>query len=142
MKWIIDGRMYNTESAKELGYYASGSDRTNFSFYEQWLYQKRNGEFFLHCSGGSLSPYARSIGRDHWAGGDQIIPLSYDMAKEWAEKYLSADNYESIFGKVDEGSFYSICCSLSAEAYRKLKILTSKKSQSMGKIIEQLLEVE
>lgn len=33
---------------------------------------------------------------------NKIIPLSIEEAKEWAEENLSGDEYEYIFGEVEE----------------------------------------
>ena len=35
-------------------------------------------------------------------GSERIIPLTEDEAKEWVENQLDADDYESIFGPVEE----------------------------------------
>ena len=51
MKKIINGRLYNTESAKKVGYYNNGRIYNDFSFFEETLYRKRTGEFFLHGEG-------------------------------------------------------------------------------------------
>ena len=48
MKKIINGKMYNTDTAKELAGWSSPGGRGDFSHYEETLYQKRTGEFLLH----------------------------------------------------------------------------------------------
>jgi hypothetical protein len=49
-----------------------------------------------------MSKYSQAVGQNTWTGGQEIIPLSLDDAKHWAEKYLDADAYEKIFGKIEE----------------------------------------
>lgn len=48
-----------------------------------------------------MTEYAESTG-DGYCYGEKIIPLTEDEAKEWAESHLDCDNYESIFGVVEE----------------------------------------
>ena len=62
---------------------------------------KKTGEFFLYGEGGAMTQYAESDG-DAYCGGAEIIPLTEKKAKEWAENHLDADDYESIFGPVEE----------------------------------------
>jgi hypothetical protein len=101
MKKIIKSKQYNTETAKECGQY-SYSNRSDFNYFCETLYRKKNGEFFLHGDGGAASQYAKSCGQNEWCGGETIIPLTYQEAQEWAEKHLTGDEYEDIFGDVSE----------------------------------------
>ena len=48
-----------------------------------------------------MSNYAESYGNERY-GGEKIIPLSENEAKKWAENHLDGDEYEKIFGSVDE----------------------------------------
>ena len=45
-KKIINNRMYNTETAKQLGYWSNGYTPSDFYFAEETLYQKKTGEYF------------------------------------------------------------------------------------------------
>ena len=99
MKKIINGKMYDTDKAKRIGYNGGGDGLTRW--YEE-LYQKRTGEFFLYGEGGPMTKYAKSIGQNQWSGGKKIIPLEMEPARKWVEEYLTADDYERIFGLPDE----------------------------------------
>lgn len=102
MKKIIEGKMYDTETAKEMGsdsYLYPG----DFNHWVETLYKKRTGEYFLHGIGGPMSKYSESCGQNQWIGGQKIIPLSYEAARSWAEEHLSADDYQEIFGAASEG---------------------------------------
>jgi len=101
MKKIINNRMYNTDTANQLGYTGYGSPR-DFGHYVTTLYQKKNGEFFLHGIGGPASQYRKAVGMNEWSGDEVIKPLSRDEAREWAEKHLSIEEYISIFGEPEE----------------------------------------
>lgn len=102
MKKIINGKRYDTETAQLIGS-ASYSNRTDFHFWSEELYRKKTGEFFLYCEGGPASKYGRQIEQNTWSGGEQIIPITLAEAQKWAEKYLDADKYEEVFGRIEEG---------------------------------------
>ena len=104
MKKIINGKLYNTETAKMVG---NGSNYPShypgdFGYFDEYLYKKKTGEFFLCGKGGPMTKYAHSVGQNCWSGGEDIIPLTTDEAKEWVEKYFDAYEYIAIFGEVEE----------------------------------------
>lgn len=101
MKKIINGKRYDTDTAKNLGS-VGYSHPGDFSFWRETLYLKKTGEFFLHGVGGAMSKYARSTGLNEWTGGEEIIPLSPEEARKWIEKNLDAEEYERILGEVEE----------------------------------------
>ena len=102
MKKVINGKMYNTETAKML------ADRThgvwgNYSYAEEELYRKRNGEYFFRIYGQVLSPslawfdYQSGACDGHW-----FVPIDESIAKKWAEENLDGDKYVLLFGEVEE----------------------------------------
>ena len=104
MKKIMNGKLYDTKTAERIGYYTNGSDCRNFRWYEEELYRKKTGEFFLYGAGGPLSPYARCTSPDgrSFGDGDALIPQTIDEAKAWAERHMDADDYIEVFGEVEE----------------------------------------
>lgn len=139
MKKIIDNRRYDTDTAKEIG--CDGySNRSDFGFWEEILYQKRTGEFFLHGVGGPASKYAETVGQNQWTGGEKIIPLKFEKAREWAEKHLEADAYEEIFGPVEEDdSRRLISLSLPTTAVETLKRLAAESGKSQSEIVSEMI---
>ena len=101
MKKFISGRRYDTGTAKLVGN-TSYSTLGRLDYWSEDLYRKKTGEFFLHGQGGPMSKYGQTVGQNQWKGGNVIIPLSLSEAQKWAEKYLDADTYEEIFGRVSE----------------------------------------
>lgn len=137
MKKIINGKVYDTSTAKELGSWENTPDVRDFSRFEETLYQKRTGEFFIYGCGGPASRYAVSAGQNSWSGGYKIIPLSWDAARDWTEKHLDADDYESIFGEISEDESRTvITLSLSAGAVEKAKRLAAQAGVSLSAYIE------
>lgn len=101
MKKIISGKLYNTDTARQVGSWDNNiTDR--LYWVNETLYQKQRGEFFLHGEGGPGSKYAEPSGQGSWSSGEKIIPLSYDAAQAWAEEYLDANAYQAAFGPVEE----------------------------------------
>lgn len=101
MKKIINNKRYDTETAEYLAN-ASYGNYGDFSHWEEDLYRKRTGEYFLYGAGGAMTKYAESCGQNEWSGGEKIIPLSVEAAQSWAEKHLDGDEYERIFGEVED----------------------------------------
>jgi hypothetical protein len=100
MKKVINGKMYDTETARKLAANSFGNCN-DFNHWKERLYLKKTGEYFLYCHGGPLSKHATNTG-DGMGWGEEIKPLSIEAAKAWAEKQIEGDEYEDIFGKVEE----------------------------------------
>ncbi len=100
MQRIINQKRYDTKTAKALGSDGYGNPG-DFEYFEETLYRKKTGEFFLYGYGGARSRYAKQLSANTWAGGERIIPMTEEEAREWAEKHLSAEEYEETFA-VDE----------------------------------------
>lgn len=101
MKKIIDRKLYDTDTAKEIASYSYGY-YGDFSYIDETLYRKKTGEFFLYGSGGPMTKYSEQRSSNEWGSGEAIIPLDIDEAKEWLEQYGSADAYIDAFGPVEE----------------------------------------
>lgn len=142
MKKIIGGRKYDTSTAKLLGFWQADRPSSDFGWYMESLYQKRSGEFFLFGGGGPLSRYGRvDCEGNLWYYGEKIIPLTYDGAQRWAQARLDADEYEKIFGEVDEGEGEKKKTSftLSAAAFEKLRRLAARDGVSLSEAVEKLI---
>ena len=138
MNKIFRGRRYDTETAQELAY-ISYSNRRDFNFWQETLYRKRTGEYFLHGEGGASSKYAEKCGQNEWCGGEEIKPLTLEQAQDWAEKNLSADKYEEIFGSVEEtGEKQTVSMSLDKGAIEKLKRVSVERGISVSELVCQM----
>ena len=142
MKKIINGRVYDTEKAKELGTYANYGSWSDFSHLEETLYRKKTGEYFLFGEGGAATKYAEAEGQNSWSGGRRIMPMTYDEAREWAEKHLEADEYEAIFGEIveDDGAGKQVVSiSVSPAKWEAAKRKAAQMGIGISKYIESLL---
>ena len=87
-----------------------------------------------------MSKYAKSIGDNNWAGGEILIPLSFDKAKEWAEKHLPAEKYEEIFGEiVEDETKQVVTLSLTASNYKRAKRAADIAGVSVSALIDDLI---
>ena len=102
MKKIINSKKYDTETAKEVGHYCAALSVNDFGYFEETLYWKKIGEFFLYGSGNAASKYSKKCGTNTWGCGEAIVPMTESEARDWAEQHLDADEYETIFGEVEE----------------------------------------
>ncbi|MBQ6501537.1 MAG: hypothetical protein IJI87_09220 [Mogibacterium sp.] len=101
-KAIINGKMYNTETATEIANYWNGLGNGDFNNMDESLYKKKTGEFFLCGEGGPLTKYREEAFGGGFCGGSRIIPLTVDEAKKWCEQYCDADTYIQTFGEPEE----------------------------------------
>lgn len=104
MKKIINGKVYDTDTAKYIG---SDNDQPTGNWGET-LYRKKTGEFFI----------------DHWDVWSErrIEPMTFKAAQKWTEEHLSAETYIELFGEPDEsGEAVTLGIQVSAEAAAKLK---------------------
>lgn len=140
MKKIINGKLYNTETAQEMASWSNMEDVRNYSRFFEVLYQKRTGEFFLYGEGGPSTKYAKSVGQNVWSGGSAIIPLTWDAARDWAEDHLDAEEYQNIFGEVaEDDSRVIVTLSLSASSVETAKRAAAQAGVSFSSYIESLI---
>lgn len=139
MKKIINGKMYDTEKANQIGYHDNGLSYSDFSYVCETLYKKRTGEYFLHGDGGAMSKYAVHSGDNSWGGGEKIIPMEYESARKWAEGNLTADEYQAEFGEVTEGDADTIVCKLAAADGAKLRRMAQERGISITAMVTDLI---
>ena len=101
MKKVINGKLYNTETAELIDNYSNGLSNRDFRNITEELYRKKNGEFFLYGYGGPLTKYRERCG-DMWGSGENIIPITEAEAKEWLETHSTTETYIEVFGQPEE----------------------------------------
>ena len=136
MEKIINGKRYNTDTAKNVGYWCANITDGLYRV-EETLYRKRTGEFFLLGSGGPRTKYAEWTETGNLCSGEKIIPLSEEAAREWAEESLSPEEYEAAFD-VQEGRVYR-SISLTERAAEKAEADAKKLGLKFSAYIEKLI---
>jgi len=141
MKKYINGKKYDTETAKEVGSWSNNRSYRDFSWCEETLYRKKTGEFFLHGEGGALSRYSQPANGNMRGSGEEIRPLTFDEAREWAEEHLTGDEYEAIFGEIeDDGTDCLISAVVKASSRDRLRREAERSGRSIGEILDALIE--
>lgn len=141
MKKYINGKKYDTETAQAVGSWSNNRSYRDFSWCEETLYRKKTGEFFLHGEGGALSRYARQVDGNMRGSGEEIRPMSFDEAREWAEEQLDGDEYEKIFGEIgDDDTDVLISAVVKASSRDRLRRAVEKTGKTAGQILDELIE--
>ena len=140
MKKVINGVLYNTETAKRIGSWDNGHYTTDFAYCSEDLYRSRSGRYFLHGDGGANSRYGKRIGND-LIGGEDIIPMALAEAVKWAEEHLDGDAYAAAFGEPEDGKVYK-GFKLSYAAVRRLEEMQAERGGTLSAIVEALITGE
>ena len=137
MKKIINGSKYDTETAKMMAVNAYGRVG-DFSHWEEELYKTKSGKFFLYGEGGASSKYGVWEGNEG-RGDEKIMPMSVDEAKEWAENALNGDEYENIFGDVEENTI-QINATITDQQKEKLEAKKKELRMTTSELIQKLID--
>ena len=136
MKKIISNKLYDTETAKEIATNSHGEGPRDFHYYEETLYRKKTGEYFLHGYGGPASRYAESRGQNTWGSGEKIIPMSLESAQEWGEENMDADDYQKEFGPVsEEGGRTTLSVCMDTATAERIRREAKEKGMSVSALI-------
>jgi hypothetical protein len=88
MKKIIEGKRYDTETAKLVASYENQYGRNDFNFYKGELYRTTKGNFFI-----VEESWCSSLCR-------RLSKFSLEEAKEWVEARANS-KYEDLFPFVE-----------------------------------------
>jgi hypothetical protein len=96
MKQVINGKMYNTETATLIHEWDNGIYGNDFRSCEESLYVTKKGNYFIAGSGGAMSDYAESNGNST-SGGSRIWTLDKKDALKWLEEHDGTKAIEEFF---------------------------------------------
>lgn len=136
MKKIINGSLYNTATARRVGCWDNGQEYGSLSRADKDLYQTKSGKYFIHGYGGPMTTFAEHHGNST-SGGEQIIPLTAEEARQFAQENLSADTYAAEFGTPEEAADkIQTAFNLSAAAIAILKQKKAQTGMTMSELVE------
>lgn len=84
MRKVIDGKVYNTETATKIGFTEYGT-KGDYKYCHEALFKTPRGRFFLEYHGGALSRYAIDEGPHLVSGSSGIRLLTEPEALSWCE---------------------------------------------------------
>ncbi len=85
MKRIINGKIYNTETATRIGNSSSECGPGDFRYEDTDLYRTPKGAFFVQGEGGPYSRWSQPCGSNGMSGGSGIEAMTAAEALEWCE---------------------------------------------------------
>ena len=134
MKKVINGALFNTETAKLLGFIEpEGKDKQYTYYSKETLYRTKSGKYFIHGKGRKYDPSPLA---NRW--GEKIIPLTLDEAMEWAQKNLTDEEYIMAFGEPEETQDTKIALNISVSP--EFKAMLVKVREKTGQSISQIIE--
>ena len=101
MKKIIKGKLYNTDTATEIGNWHNKLPMSDFCYCEETLYQTKKGVYFLVGRGGAMSRYSKTVG-NMTAGTVEFIPMTEQEAFSWASGSIDPEIVQNVFGHLIE----------------------------------------
>lgn len=103
MKKVINGKVYNTETATQIANWDNGIYGSDFQACDETLYVTSKGAYFVHGEGGAMSRWSQPCGSNGTSGGSGIEVLSQAEALEWCENHgVDADVIAEHF-EIEEG---------------------------------------
>lgn len=85
MKKIINGKIYNTETATELVYISNNLSSSDFRNLTEYLYVTKKGNFFIYWEWWPMTRYAeKEWNMTYW--GKDITAIDKKWVKEWMEE--------------------------------------------------------
>ena len=136
---VINGKKYNTDTAKLLGTWYAEYSSTDYKYFEEYLYRTKSGNFFIYGEGGPDSPYRQQVEYNTWTGGESIIPITFEQARKWAEDHLDGEDYEAIFGDAESDSDATL--TISAGALKRLRQIQSQSGKTLKAIIDEMVGI-
>lgn len=130
MKKVINGSLYDTDTAKPLGEWYT--DLGMLTYVCETLYRTKSGKYFVHGEGGPASRYAAQTGTNSWKSGAKITPVSLDGAQKWAEDNLTGEEYLAAFGPLQERTVVSVL----PRTRKKLEALKKSTGMTYSDIID------
>lgn len=107
MKRTINGERFDTDAKHTslIGSHQFGSPGDSH-YWKAGLYVTKrpglSGRYFLAGSGGPMSAWRLTVGKDHYCGSERIFPLSRASALKWAQEYCPEDKVKEFFGTLLE----------------------------------------
>lgn len=141
MKKVINGVLYNTDTAEYLGCSDNGYLCNDFHYAEECLYRTKKGKFFLFGQGNGLSRYAQRVGNG-FCSGERIEALSDREALSWASYHLDGDEVEDIFGITEDlpENAVPVTIMIAKKKADVLKKEADAKNVSLSQLISEILD--
>lgn len=103
MKKIIDGKLYNTETAELIHSWDNGIYGHDFRSRSKDLYLTKKGKWFIHHEGGAMTDMAVCCGSNNTCGSENIEAISEKDAFAFLSSHNGTEKAEKYFAeKIEE----------------------------------------
>jgi len=86
MKKIIDGKIYNTDTAALIGELECTYNHGDFHYHDTALYRSPRGAYFLAGDGNAYSMWGHAVGDNGRGGGSGLCIINKSDARYYAEQ--------------------------------------------------------
>lgn len=142
MRRWIKRKLYDTGTAQKMGSF-EGGQKGSFKYYEETLYRKSSGEYFLYGKGGAMTRYAKADPYgEGFTGGEDITPLTVTTALDWVEEHLPPEEFEKIMAMEEEKKkdpSRSVTFELTIEERDRLQQAAEKSGMTQGEYIRKIV---
>jgi len=91
MKRVINGLLYNTETANKIHQWDNGYYSNDFKAREKTLYKTKNGAYFLEHQGGAMTDMSVPCGNNSRSGSCSIEPICIEDTIAFLESHDGTD---------------------------------------------------
>jgi len=103
MKRIVNGKVYNTETAELVHEWWNGRSTSDFRHRSKDLYRTKKGAWFILHAGGPMTDMAVSCGSNNYTGSKSIEPISEGDVLAFLETHGGEEVLEKYFAdKLEE----------------------------------------
>ena len=103
MRKIIDGRVYDTDTARLVCPIHCSYSQGDFNYEDTDLYKTGRGQYFLAGTGGPMTRWAQPEGSSGRRGGNGIMLIEILEAREIVEQNGTDEQWIAEFGEPEEG---------------------------------------
>lgn len=104
LQQVIDGKIYNTETATRVCSLDCSVYPHNFAYHETYLFRTKSGRWFLAGFGGPSSMWRSPAPGGGWGGGSGIRPVTPAEAQTYAElECMDPDDMRAAGFTIEEG---------------------------------------
>lgn len=140
MQKYIEGRKFNTATARKIGVKTNGFNSNALNYTEEALYLKKSGVYFLYKKSGPLGKYGIKKGNEN-KGQELIEPISFSKAKIWTKNNLTYDIYSRYFERPTKDEKKVVrTYSFTKEADAILHRANQKTGKDQSQILEDLIK--
>lgn len=133
MQKLIKGKRYSTSTAQRITDYGENLTNVLYRRYE-CLYAKNDGDLFLYASGGAMTIYG-ARGED----GEQIIPMTTEQARKWADAHGKTEDLEVFLSSIDPQKDVSISVKMGSWEKQKLDEAAARAGLTNSEYIRRVL---